>query len=118
MIKYLFRGPVFPIILEINGTIIGANNYEQLDNGLSSLDLPEGGYIPFVDSSGEGWALSVDQMVLSPLTVKKRWTKKEVIQLFNNSNTAKQENKKYSSKSLSSKRFDRIISELVELIRR
>ena len=117
VIQYLFRKPVFPIILEVDGKIIGAEGPEQLEKDFASLSLPSGGHLPLVDSSGEGWALTVDHMVISPLTVKKRWTKKEVIALFNNSNSAKEANKAYSTKSISAKRFDRIISELVTLIR-
>jgi len=69
-----------------------------------------------IDSSGEGWAFWPDQMAISPLTFKKKWFKKEVIELFNNRiNTS--ENVRYSSKSLSTKRFDRIFKELVELLK-
>ncbi len=72
--------------------------------------------MPVVDAAAEGWVLVTDVMVLSPLTHKKRWTKKEVIDLFNESKTAKQAGLEYPIRSLSSKRFDRIVGDIVELI--
>jgi hypothetical protein len=54
-------------------------------------------------------------MIVSPLTLKKRWTKKEVIEVFNKSQTAKQAGLEYPLRSLSSKRFHRIAGEIVNL---
>jgi len=110
--------PAFPIICEIGDIIVGAGTGEQFEKEILSLDLPAGEHLPIVDVSAEGWELSVDHMVITPLTIKKRWTKKEVISLFNNSSLAKKSQVEYSMKSLSSKRFDKILTELVEHIRR
>jgi hypothetical protein len=55
-------------------------------------------------------------MVISPLTFKKRWTKREIIKLFNErENVELGEGKKYSERSLSAKRLDKIIFDLVEM---
>jgi hypothetical protein len=55
-------------------------------------------------------------MMISPLTIKKRWTKLEIIKLFNErENVEVGEGKKYSEKSLSAKCLEKIISDLVEL---
>jgi len=37
-----------------------------------------------LDSTGEGWSFYPDRWVLSPLCSKKRWTKLEIIKLYNN----------------------------------
>ena len=55
-------------------------------------------------------------MTVSPLTFKKRWTKREVIAVFNKSKTAREAGLEYPLTSLSSKRFDRIVREIVKLI--
>jgi len=55
-------------------------------------------------------------MTVSPLTFKKRWTKKEVIGIFNGSKTAKRAGMEYPLSSLSSKRFDRIFGDIVKLV--
>jgi hypothetical protein len=33
-----------------------------------------------IDTTGEGWAFHLESMIVPSLTVKKRWTKLEVIQ--------------------------------------
>jgi hypothetical protein len=113
----MFRKPVYPVILDVNGLIIGAKTLKQLEDDISEIHLPAGEHLPLIDSSGEGWSLAVDHMVISPLTFKKKWTKKEIITLFNNSEMAKKTSKEYSFKSISAKRFDRIVLELVDMIR-
>jgi len=87
-----------------------------LSDQLASIELPAVEQMPFIDAAAEGWVLDVDHMVVSPLTFKKSWTKKEVIEVFNGSRTAKQAGLEYPTTSLSSKRFDRIVREIVTLI--
>jgi len=115
MIRFLFRRPRFPIICDVQDILIAAETPKQLYDQIRSIELPAGEQIPVIDVTAEGWVLHTDLMVVSPLTLKKRWTKKEVIQLFNKSKTAKQAGLEYPLKSLSSKRFDWILGDVVRL---
>lgn len=63
-----------------------------------------------------GWALVVDYMTVSPITFKKHWTKKEIIEVFNKSRTARESGLEYPLCSLSSERFDRILGDIVKLV--
>jgi hypothetical protein len=55
-------------------------------------------------------------MAISPLTIKKKWFKKDIIALYNGrKNTGSDENQ-YSNKSLSAKRFEIIFKDIVELL--
>lgn len=116
MIQFLFRRPKFPVICDAQGVLVGAGTPKQLSEQLASIELTAGEQIPFIDATAEGWVLDVDHMIVSPLTFKKSWTKKEVIELFNGSKTARQAGLEYPTTSLSSKRFDRIVREIVKLI--
>jgi hypothetical protein len=116
MIQFLFRRPRFPVICDAQGVLIGAGTHKQLSNQLALIDFAPGEQIPLIDSTSEGWVLDVDHMIVSPLTFKKSWTKKEVIEVFNRSKTARQAGLEYPERSLSSKRFERIIGEIVKLI--
>jgi len=116
MIQFLFRRPKFPVICDAQGVLIGAGTHKQFSNQLSLIEVPPGEQIPLIDSTSEGWVLDVDHMIVSPITFKKSWTKKEVIEVFNRSKTARQAGLEYPTRSLSSKRFDRIIGEIVKLI--
>ena len=77
--------------------------------------MPPAENLPIIDAVGEDWVLHTDLMIVSPLTFKKRWTKKEIIEPFNNSKTAKDAGLNYPVKSLSSKRFDRVAGEIAKL---
>ena len=116
MIRFLFRRPKFPVICDAQGVLIGAGTPRQLTDQLLSIEHPPGGPIRLIDAAAEGWALDIDRMIVSPFIGKKSWTKKEVIELFNKSKTARQVDLEYPARSLSSKRFDRIIDEIVEQI--
>ena len=50
------------------------------------------------------------------VTLPKKWTKKQIIDLYNNSEASKESNIQYSSKSLSSKRLLRIVTEICDIL--
>lgn len=118
MIRCLFREPKFPVICDVQGVLTGARTPGQFVEQVSGMALPAGEQLPLVDACGEGWVLHTDHMIISPFTFKRRWTKKEIIAMFNNSDAARRLGERYSTKSLSSKRLDRIVAEIVALIAR
>ena len=104
------------MICDVQGTLIGARTPSELSKFIGKTNLPAGKQLPFVDAKAERWVFVVDYLTVSPLTIKKRWTKKDAIILFNKSKTAQEAGLEYPTSSLSSKRFDKFISELVDLI--
>lgn len=115
-----FRRPKYPVLIDLQGHLIAAKSAKSLAVKLARLRLPDGDNYPAVDSTGEGWALYVfpDGEILTPIAFKKRWTKREVIQTYNQRQNKSQDDTPYSEKSLSSKRFDRIVLEIAELLLR
>ena len=104
------------MVANIEGHFIGANTPKDLIVKLSQIQIDQDKSYDMVDFTGEGWSLYTPKMVISPLTMKKKWTKLEIIHLFNNrENTELAGGEKYSEKSLSAKRLDRIISDLVNI---
>jgi hypothetical protein len=117
MVQYLFRKPQFPVICNINGRLVGARSGQDLQKQLDAMELRDGGsHFPLVDSSAEGWALVAEYMVVSPIVADKRWTKRKLIEVFNQSNNAKELGVAYSERGLSAKRFDRIMAEIVHIL--
>ncbi len=112
-ICYFFRKPSFPIICNVDGDLIVARSPKSFQNALDEYALEDGRVYDIVARSSESWGLHSDQMIVSPVTFKKRWTKREVIDLFNDS---RQMTTEYSTKSLSSKRFEKIFNDVVDLI--
>ena len=104
------------MVTNIEGYFIGAKTPKDLSIKLTKIPLDRDKSYDLVDSTGEGWSLYTPKMVISPLTLKKRWTKREIIKLFNErENIELAEGKKYSEKSLSAKRLYKIIFDLVEI---
>jgi hypothetical protein len=116
MLKHFIRKPKYPIICNISGHVIGAKSERSFSKQIVETNVELGKSYDVVDSSGEGWAFLPEHMVISPLTFKKKWFKKEIVELFNNRSN-KSYNEKYSTKSLPNKRFDRILAEIVELLK-
>ena len=84
-LQYLFRKPTFPMLTNIGGYFIGAKTPKELSIKLTKTQFDRDKSYNMVDFTGEGWSLYTPKMVLSPLTLKKRWTKREIIKLFNDS---------------------------------
>ena len=117
-LSHLFRRPQYPVLIDLDGTLLAAKSAKSLLKKLSVLDLPLEANYPAIDSAGEGWGLYLfpGAAVLSPLTIKKRWSKREVIHLYNQRTNRAKDDLLYSEKSLSSKRLDRIIREIADLL--
>ena len=115
MIAYIFRKPKYPIICNIDGYILGAKSEKSFLKQLNNVEIdPEKNY-DLIDISAEGWWFLPNYMAISPLTMKKKWFKKEIISLYNNRKNSTE--KKYSERSLSAKRFDKIFNDIIELLK-
>jgi len=108
--------PVFPIIMELDSTVIAARSRQDLEKKLSGMILLPSRKYGGVDSTGEAWDLYADGMMLSPLTLRSRATKLQLIRLVNGRKNRNQTGMPYSEKSLSVKTFKRVFEELVNMV--
>ena len=117
--KILFRGPVYPaIIISDKRQLFSAFDIEELAIGcMSSNPLKGDSTISVIDSTGEEFWYTPEQNVITFGFSSKKWTKKTIIELFNNSSNAKKVNLDYPLKSLSSKRLAKIITDICEVLR-
>jgi len=95
---------------------VGAKSEKTLAKKLSGLVLDKSKQYDVINSTGEGWLLMAEAMVLSPVNfLKRKWTKLEIVRLYNNRTHKPDPNEKpYSEKSLSTKRLEEIIRDLVD----
>ena len=117
-VTYVFRRPRFPVICAVDGGLIAARSPASFQRQITRLDPPVGRVFQMVDATGEGWAFHTEWTVVSPLTLKKRWTKAEIIRLFNESEAARRRGQVYPETSLRSKSLQRIIAEIAGLAAR
>jgi hypothetical protein len=116
MITYIFRKPIFPVIAYFNGTLIGGKTGAQFENNLKKYNIHIEKPHDVIDATGEVWLLSIEPLAMSPLSFKSRFTKIKLIQIYNISNNCKENRMPYSEKSISNKKFIKILKDILELI--
>jgi len=113
----LFRNPEYPVIVISEDKLTVATNIKELAESCIASKIPEGEtVIKAIDSSAEEFWYSPDNFAIAPGFAFKKWTKKQIVELYNNSSNAKKSDKKYSLKSLSNKKLSRIIGDVCELL--
>lgn len=115
-VQFFLRKPKYPVIVDIDGVVVCGKSAITLAKRISKvINLKEKTYNA-VDSTGEGWSFYTDKWLFSPLCAKKKWTKLEIIRLYNNRKNKISNIELYSEKSLSSKRFDKVFSDVFGLM--
>jgi hypothetical protein len=71
---------------------------------------------PVVDSTLEGFEYYPELDTISPLTIKKRWTKRELIDRVNSRENKSEGEVSYAKTSLSNKTCHRVVRDLVDLL--
>ncbi|NKE72806.1 hypothetical protein [Candidatus Manganitrophus noduliformans] len=114
MIKYLFRKPKYPILIETDFRVAGARNAQKIERLAGGSAFGKKESYTVIDATGEGWSFVPKYGVISPLTIDKRWNKLKIIEFFNASLARTGIVEKYEARSLSNKRMDRVVGEIVE----
>jgi hypothetical protein len=114
-VRYAFRRPRFPVVYAVGNALRVATSSAALRRQLERLELPGAAVVDLVDATGEGWAFHSDLMIVSPLTLKKRWKKIEVIRLFNESANARRIGAVYPEAYVPRRSLERIIAEIAAL---
>ena len=114
MVKYFFREPVFPILVETDYRVFGIYNSEEFDQLVQKQRFCAKENYDVVDSTGEGWSYFAEYNVISPLIMHKRWYKKEIIEFINKPLYKLGIKVLYVGKSLSAKNKSAIIKEISE----
>ena len=114
-IRYWPIPPRFPVIIDTGCEVFGARTAAECSKRIARATIPEGEIaIPVIDVSAEGFAYYPDSNVVSGMTVKKRWTKSEIIEVYNSRRPPGRP--EYVPGSLSNKPVEKIVSEIVELL--
>ena len=113
----LFRRPKYPVIVISSDALNSAYNIDQLAaHCIVCKPSDSETLVKVIDSTGEEFWYSPEHFALTPGMAFKRWTKKQIIELYNNSPNAKESNNSYPIKSISSRKLSRIISDICDLL--
>ncbi|MEC4749729.1 hypothetical protein [Methylomicrobium sp. Wu6] len=115
--RIMFRKPEYPVLIVSPEKLYSAINLRQLAEICVSLSLA-GSEIKLrvIDSTGSEFWYLPREYILSPGFVTKKWSKKKVIETFNNSVNARESNQEYSMRSLSSKKLEKIILDICGIL--
>jgi hypothetical protein len=112
----LLRRPIFPAFGFADDRLISALDLKMLALILVPLGSLSGeDIVKLVDSTGVEFWYSCEQRLLFPGFLGKRWTKRQIIDLYN---SHIESDRRYSMHSLSNKRLSEIVVEISDLIRR
>jgi hypothetical protein len=117
-LKIAISKPRLPVIIISKDKLYAAGSLKKLDQYLRiSIPKDEEEEVVLIDSTGQEFWFMPEDMILAPgFTTYLNWTKKKIINLFDNSPNAKEHGIEYPLKSLSSKKVVTIIKEICELI--
>lgn len=104
-IIFAIRKPVFPVICDLNNTLVSFKNPRNMTENMLKYNLVPDESYDLIDSSGESCIINCyeDKIIIAP-SIFERWTKRKVIDLFNNrSNRSSEE--LYLLKNPDSKKF-------------
>jgi hypothetical protein len=114
MIRYLFRKPKYPLLIETDSRVVGARSIKRIDRLFKEAAFVNKKNYIVIDSNGEGWSFVPEHGVISPLTMLKRWNKPKIIKFFNSLLEKDGSVTRYEPRSLSNKRLEQVIREIVE----
>lgn len=81
-INFFFRSPVFPVIFDIGMGAACAETPSDLESYLIKYGSRTNTDGELIDYHYEGFMLIPDKLLVSPLTMKKKYTKKDLLQFL------------------------------------
>lgn len=113
-IRFFFRKPEFPVLILKENEMFGSSSARSLSYIINTHDFSGKEYYYLIDSASEGWAFYPKYDLITPLVTKKHWTKKEIVKLFNGSNTIKERNIAPLKDTILNRRFSQIVEFIVD----
>jgi hypothetical protein len=112
--NFLFRKPRFPLIIDTGTELVGAKSWVACERQLATVIFADMAPRDVIDVTAEAFALHPEQMVFSPLTFKKRWTKAAIIDRYNSQKGPGRP--QYPTTSLGNKSMEKVVKDIVELL--
>jgi len=103
------------VIVDTGREVFAARTGAECSKLIERAAIPEGKIaIPVIDASAEGFAYHPNSKVVSALSVKKRRSKSEIIEVYNSRRPPSRP--EYVPGSVSNKSVERIVFEIVDLL--
>ena len=114
-LKSIIRTPKYPVIVVSENELFSAFNIKELAKVFFLFDPIDHEHEAIViDSTGAEFKYLSEQTTLMPDFLNKKWSKRMIIELFNESLDAKELAIEYPMKSLSNRRISQIVGEICD----
>lgn len=115
----VFRSPKYPVIINSSDRLRAAKSLQGLAKACLLSSIHENNHhIIIINVTGDEFWYVPDFYAVSPGFIHKRWTKKRMIDLYNQSVNARETGVTYSDRSLGNKTLARVTADLCALIER
>ncbi len=111
-IRYFWRRPRFPLLLDTGIELIALHGADECEARLPPLALT-GDPRPVIDAQAEGFAFYPDLETITPLTLKKDWTKAEIVALYE---ARKRAGAPAYTRRLPNRRLADVVADIVALV--
>jgi hypothetical protein len=106
--------PKFPVLLDTGERLFSAMSKAQLEAKVSQLAFSGKEKRDIIDLNAEGFAFYPESEVVAPVFRIRRWTKGEIIDLYNGRRQSGQP--ELGKASLGNRSLERVIKEVVQLL--
>lgn len=113
----LLRNPEYPVIILSSDRLRAAKNLDTLAMACLLSTVSENKHhVTVIDITGDEFWFVPGVYAITPGFIHKRWTKKRMIDLYNQSVNARETGVTYSDRSLGNKSLARITTDICALI--
>lgn len=112
--QYILRSPKLPLLIDSGIRLYCVTGNDEIDIDLK-IELFEGkNLFPAIDKNGESFSYSYEYDTVSPLAIKKKNTKKALIELYNIRRMSGAE--EYLVKSIGNTKYSKIFMDIANLV--
>lgn len=113
---HLIRLPKFPVVVDLGDRLMHARTRAQLEARLVQTKLVGNERRRIIDATAEGFLFDPERKLIVPSVSIRRWTKQQIIDLYNQKRQAG--TPELGNASLGNRSLQRIVLEVVELLAR
>jgi hypothetical protein len=113
-LKFILRKPVFPILIDTGTELVVLRTAAEGERRLAGRVDPDAGFLAVIDARVEGFAYHPGRDTLSPLALKKVWTKAEIVALYN---ARKSPDAPAYAPTLATRKLAQVFADVVKLLR-
>jgi heme-degrading monooxygenase HmoA len=112
-IGYFLRKPRFPVLLDTGTELLALRTAAECQKRVPLLGLA-GDPRPVVDAHARGFAFYPDREMITPMILKREWTKAEIVALYH---ARKRPDAPAYTRSLANRKLEEVVPDIVDLLR-